>query len=183
MTYDNYWKDRYQETWSISGKREDDIAKLIESLSGKEVKKIGLGTGSDEYLSGSAASQGYERGEADLLVDSTNIHLEVTGPLVKTVPVTAALWVRPDKIQNARTHVNEYDTWVVHCLEKENKRIIRVIHLNTEFYKFLDAGNYHTINPIIRGNQETYFEIPADDKVVKDFKVLVNYIKNNVKKE
>ena len=177
MTDDNYWKHGYEHLWPISGPREDDIAELIGDSTGKKLTKVGFGTGSDKFLSGTAANHGHEKGEADLFVQNTNIHLEVTGPLAKTVPFSAHLWVRPDKIENARTHLKDHDTWVVHCLEKEKGRTIRAIRLDDKFFNSLDKGNFRIVKRRIRGKEETMVEIPSNDNAVKDFQSLIDYIK------
>ena len=178
MTDDNYWKGSYQHLWPISGEREDDIAKLIEDSTGKTLTKVGFGTGSDKFLSGTAASHGHEKGEADLFVQGTNIHLEVTGPLIKTVPSSAPLWIRPDKIKNARTHLKDHDTWIVHCLEKEKGRTIRAIRLDDKFLNSYDKGKFSIVKRKIRGKEETMVEIPSNDNTIKDFQVLIDYIKS-----
>lgn len=172
----NYWKDRYQPTWQQAQSKELAIIALIKQEVGLEVKPIGLGAGSAEYLSGSAAAQGYARGGADLEIVGTNIQLEVTGPLAKTVEASAPLWVRPDKIQNARSHYPEVETWIIHHLAKDNT--LRVINLNEQFYKRLDARAFPIVNPFIRGTQETYLEIRANDPVVQPWIALIQRLKS-----
>lgn len=170
----NYWKDAYADTWRDSSSREDAVKKMIEKETGKKVEEIGLGAGSEEYLAGSAASQGHERGGSDLGVVGTNINVEVTGPLVDYIKEEEPLWVRPDKIDSARSHHPERDTWVVHCLGMTGK--IRVIRLDDEFFERLDAGDFPIVNPRIRGRVETYREIQANHACVRDLKDMFDTI-------
>ena len=94
---ENYWKDAYKNTWDESSKREKRLMTYLEKLTGVMCSESGLGAGSSEYISGSAARNGYQKGDADFLIEGTNIYIEVTGPLVKTVQPSAPLWFRPDK--------------------------------------------------------------------------------------
>ena len=98
---ENYWKDAYQDTWDESSKREKRLKVYLERLTGMKCEESGLGAGSSQYISGSAARNGYQKGDADFLIQGTSIYIEVTGPLVKTVQPTAPLWFRPDKLNNA----------------------------------------------------------------------------------
>lgn len=172
MSDPNYWKDQYQHTWQQSASREDTVANLIETETGLKVETVGLGAGSSEYLAGSAVDQGYERGGADLHVLGTNVFIEVTGPLVKSVQADAPLWIRPDKIANARAHHSANEIWVVHHLPRDN--MLRVIPLDEEFFRRLDRGEFPTVNPRIRGAVETYIAIEASSPVVYQFQELIN---------
>jgi len=174
MPNSDYWKDAYKESWPKSKKREKVIAELIFNKTGKKVVLKGFGAGSDEFISGSAKDHGYEKGDADGTVEQTNIKIEVTGPNV-TVSDTAPLWVRPDKIANAKRHP-EYDTWVVHCIDKAGT--VRTIHLDADFFQKYDNSEYIIIHPIIRGRNETYVSIPYDDANVLPFDKLVKKIEN-----
>ena len=115
MVDEDHWKKQYQHLWEQTGERENFIITLIVELTGKHLERIGLGTGSSDFISGSSKMHGYEKGEADLLVKGTNVKIEVTGPMIE-VPVTSDLWIRPDKTDNAMAHFPEFDTWVVHCI-------------------------------------------------------------------
>jgi hypothetical protein len=174
MADTDYWKKLYQGLWEKTGEREKALAQTIENLTGHKVKIVGLGAGSDEFLSGTAVSHGHEKGDADMTVEGTNINLEVTGPNIH-VPRTNPLWVRPDKIKNAKSHFSKKDTWVVHCIERTT---IRVIRLDADFFAKYEQGRYSTVNPIIRGARETYVSIPYNDSSVKGFEVLINHIKD-----
>jgi len=174
MTDEDYWKRQYQPLRPKAGEREKAVSQIIENLTGRKLKAVGLGAESEEFLPGSAASQGHERGGADYAVIGTNIYLEVTGPNV-TVRLSDPLWLRPDKIANARSHFPERDTWVVHCVQRVT---IRVIQLDQKFFSAHEHGKYVTVHPIIRGATETYVAIPADDESVQDFAALINHIKN-----
>lgn len=135
---------------------------------------MGLGAGLDNFISRTAVSHGHKKGDADMTVESTNISLEVTRPNIP-VPSTAPLWIRPDKIKNAKLHFPEKDTWVVHCIERTT---IRVIRLDAEFFTKYQRGQYKIVNPRIRGAMETYVSIPHDDVSVKGFEVLIDHIKD-----
>ena len=174
MTDTDYWKKLYQGLWKKTGEREKALAQTIENLTGHKVKIVGLGAGSDDFLSGTAVSHGHEKGDADMTVESTNISLEVTGPNIH-VPSTAPLWIRPDKIKNAKLHFRKKDTWVVHCVERTT---IRVIRLDAEFFAKYQRGRYEIVNRRIRGAMETYVSIPHDDVCVRDFEVLIDHIKD-----
>jgi len=174
MTDSDYWKKLYQGLWQATGEREKALAQTIENLTGHKVKIVGLGAGSDDFLSGTAVSHGHEKGDADMTVEGTNINLEVTGPNTHVL-LTAPLWVRPDKIRNARSHFPKKDTWVVHCVERTT---IRVIRLDAEFFTKYERGQYETVNPRIRGAMETYVSIPHDDSSVRGFEVLIAHIKD-----
>lgn len=150
---------------------------LISGQTGMAVRPIGLGAGSDAYLHGSAASQGHERGGADLEIVGMNIQIEVTGPLVNSVTPDAALWLRPDKIENARSHLATTETWVVHHLPRTD--LLRVIGLNDAFFRYLGAGAFPIVNPYIRGTRETYRAIPARHPVVQPFSVLIERLRDS----
>lgn len=174
MTDFDHWKKAYQELWGSSGDRETTVAQLVETLSGMKVVKSGFGAGSTELIHGQAKKHGYEKGAADLTVIGTRIRLEVTGPLTASVDLTAPLWVRPDKLENARLHLDECDTWIVHCLERS--QTIRVIRLDRAFFSSYDQCKFSIVNPTIRGNSETMVEIPFNDSVVQPFPALIDAI-------
>ena len=75
-----YWKKGYQHTWAESSRREHQLAAFIQEQTGLTVSEYGLGAGSDRFITGSAQQNGHEKGEADLLVEGTNIFIEVTAP-------------------------------------------------------------------------------------------------------
>lgn len=50
----NYWKEAYKEYWEISSKKEIFVKELIESKTGFKTLEVGLGAGSEDFLSGSA---------------------------------------------------------------------------------------------------------------------------------
>jgi hypothetical protein len=78
---DNFWKEQYKNYWDESSKKEDAIKKIIETNTGKKLIFSGLGASSAKYISGSAQSQGFNKGDADSFIEDTNIYLEITGPL------------------------------------------------------------------------------------------------------
>jgi hypothetical protein len=166
-----FWKRRYRATWPAASRREREIIARVQSEAGRVAVPVGLGTGSADYLAGSAARHGHERGAADLRVRGSNIYLEVTGPLTADVPPDAPLWLRPDKLAHARSHLGDRETWVVHCLGTTD--LLRVIRLDVGFFALLDQGAFRTVTPTIRGTPETYLEIPAAHPCVQPWAVLV----------
>lgn len=176
MNNDDYWKERYKALWDEAGKRESEIAELIRASTSLAVKFVGLGTGTGEYISGNAQSHGFEKGGADLWIVDTNIYLEVTGPLTDAVKPHAALWIRPDKVENALKHLADHETWVVHCLKLNHLR--RVIALDDVFQSYYSRGVFKLVHPKINGAMETYLEIPSGHVVVKPFAYLLDRLKS-----
>lgn len=170
MTDFDFWKKKYQASWGQSSKREAEIAAKISQETGKEIDSFGLGAGSAELLSGSAAQQGHKKGDPDFKVVGTNIFLEITGPLVDFIDERDPLWVRPDKIQNAKKNA-DHETWVVHHLSKNG--LIRVLPLDEDFWRALADGDFPIVTPRIRGVKESYHEIPAAHRCVKPYHKLV----------
>lgn len=175
MTDFDYWKRQYQQSWGQSAEREAGIAAQLSQATGKEIQPVGLGAGSAEFLPGSAAQQGHTKGDADLNVVGTNIYLEVTGPLVNSVVEGNALWIRPDKVQNAKQKTPALETWVVHHLPRNE--LIRVVPLNKQFFRALEAGEFPIVAPRIRGVTERYHEIPARHACVQPYDTLVERLK------
>lgn len=175
MSDADYWKKRYQSAWNAASARENRIVELIRQDTGWDAEGVGLGTGSTGFLSGSAASRGYERGAADLHVIGTNVYLEVTGPQSKAVRSTAALWIRPDKIENARKNRTSHETWIVHCLA--DNTVIRVIRIDEPFFRWVDTGVFPIVSPVIRNTRETYLEISAQHTCVKPWYVLAERLR------
>lgn len=178
MNRSNFWKDRYQHKWSKSAEREEKIRIKIANETKRKVIPIGLGAESREYLPGSAASQGFEKGGADFAIADTNIHLEITGPLVDSVGVEKDLWIRPDKILSARNHTSEFETWIIHHLPKND--LIRVICLNANFFDAFDRGDFPLVNPTIGGTTETYHSISPNHEVVRPYQYLIHRIRSYV---
>jgi hypothetical protein len=134
----------------------------------------GLGTGSTAFLSGSAASRNLQKGDADYSVKGYPVHIEMTGPLVSSVREDADLWIRPDKIANARSHLPEH-TIVVHHLPRTN--LLRAVFLDGTFFAALDSGAFPIVRPGIRGAVETYNSIPATHPVVRSWGDFVGFLK------
>lgn len=176
MTDYDYWKKKYHPTQDASARREQIIAERLERLTGRKVRIVGFGAGSEEFLPGTAKSHGYEKGEPDLLVGGTNIVVEVTGPNVP-VRLTDTLWIRPDKIANAKAHIGDKETWVAHCLADNST--VRVIKIDKDFINEYEKGIYKTgRHSTRRGTTETMVEVPADEKCVRKFEILVERIKS-----
>lgn len=96
----NYWKEAYKEYWEISSKKEIFVKELIESKTGFKTLEVGLGAGSEDFLSGSASDYGLTKGDADLYVIIPDTYVEVTGPNISVKPEDT-LWIRPDKVKNS----------------------------------------------------------------------------------
>ena len=171
---ENYWKDAYQDTWDESSKREKRLMTYLEKLTGVRCSESGLGVGSTAYISGSAARNGYQKGDADFFVEGTNVYVEVTGPLVKTVQPSAPLWFRPDKLNNAIMNSNHDVFLVHHCMSVD---LWRVIHVDHEFKQRFRSYQFKVVTPYIRGRRERYVEIETTDKCVKGLDYLVAYLK------
>lgn len=172
----NYWKRQYKDTWEQASDRESTIMAYLKQASGRSIELVGFGSGSTSFLQGPALSYGHEKGDADLLVTGTNIYLEVTGPLVKTVTPEADLWVRPDKIENARKYKASRETWIVHHLPM--KDLIRVVRIDSRFWSSLKADEFPTVEPMIRGVRERYYSIPAAHHCVRSCSELIQRLKS-----
>lgn len=171
---EDYWKDAYRDTWADSSKREKRLMDHLEKLAGVKCVESGLGAGSSEYISGSAARNGYQKGDADFWIEGTNVYIEVTGPLMKTVKSSAALWFRPDKLNNAIKN-SDHDVFLAHhCMSAD---LWRVIHIDREFKQRFREYQFKVVTPYIRGRRERYVEIEATDKCVRELDYLVAYLK------
>lgn len=171
---DNFWKDRYKETWEKAAVRETEIQQYIQQTTGFELEKAGMGTGSTEYLSGSAASHGHAKGSADFRIRGTNIEVEVIGDLTGKVDSSQDLWIRPDKIEDAiKNHASE--KWVIHHLMKD--KTVRAISLDTRFFTRYSKNQFKIVQPTIRGTRETYVSIPANDESVHPISFFIEHLK------
>lgn len=171
---ENYWKDAYQGTWDISSKREKQLMTYLEESTGVKCIASGLGVGSSQYISGSAERNGYQKGDADFAIYGTNIYIEVTGPLVKTVQPDAPLWFRPDKLSNAIKNSSHDVFFAHHCM---SVNLWRVIHVDEDFKERFLKNQFRVVTPIIRGHRERYVEIEANDKCVQGLDYLVMYLR------
>lgn len=172
---ENYWKDAYRNTWDASSQREKNLMRYLERMAGVQCIESGLGAGSSQYISGSAARNGYQKGDADFSIKDTNIYIEVTGPLVKSVKPSDPLWFRPDKLENAIRN-REHDVFLAHhCMSAD---LWRIIHIDEEFKRRFNTGEFRVVTPFIRGRRERYAEIEADDRCLCDLNYLVTYLKN-----
>src|SRR5438552_4532887 len=170
----DFWKNLYRDQWKKSGSREEKVLSLLKEAGFKDAKLVGFGAGSEEFFHGKAEKYGRKKGDPDIDIPSVGVSVEVTGTDVKRVNLQADLWVRPDKVENARDH-RERDTWVVHSLDHEGT--LRAIHLDG---KTIDRLlQIEQINTTMRrtGVEETYIPIRANDPNVKPFTDLVSYLK------
>ena len=170
----NFWKDRYKDSWDKAAQKEKMVIELIESKTGKKVELFGLGAGSSEYFSGSASENNSMKGDADLFIKDSNVFIEVTGPNIK-VNLSDSLWIRPDKIQNALNKISKgicEHCYVVHVIERKDDSsiLLRVIAISEEL------NTFPTINPRIRGTVETYKDIPANYNKIMTFEEFLTLI-------
>lgn len=171
----NYWKNAYKGTWDASSRRELYMVQWIKESTGLEAEVTGLGAGTSTFINGSASQNGYVKGDADLHIKNTNIYIEVTGPLSKTVSVMRPLWFRPDKFNNAVQNARKgHDTFFVHHCPSEN--VWRVIHIDEKLIARLFKHEFNIIEPIINGRKERYVEVPANDSCVKPIEFLKQYL-------
>lgn len=171
---ENYWKDAYQNTWDESSKREKRLMTYLEKMTGMKCSEYGLGAGSSQYISGSAAKNGHKKGDADFLIEGTNIYVEVTGPLVTSVQPTAPLWFRPDKLYNAIRNSNHDVFLAHHCMSVD---LWRVIHVDQEFKQRFCEYQFPVVTRYIREKRERYVEIETTDRCVRELDYLVAYLK------
>lgn len=176
----NYWKDAYQSYWEIAKTKEDKVKEIVQKVCECECEFVGLGAGSAEYLPGSAKSQSFEKGSSDLHVCGTNIYIEVTGPNIDSVDEKADLWIRPDKIEYAKSN-SEKNCWIVHALKK--RPLLRVIHLNKDFLQQYENNKFRIVHPKIRGRTETYIAIPANSPYVQDIESMFSFINSEINKK
>jgi hypothetical protein len=179
MKDENFWKNRYADSWPTAADKEEKIRKIIEGECECKVEYAGLGAGSTEYLPGSAKSRGFKKGGSDLHITDTNIYIEVTGPNTETVDDEDDLWIRPDKINYAIDHP-ENDHWVVHVLKRNF--YIRVVHINDKFKDDFRKGHFFIARPPIRGVVETYTAVPADSEHVTEVETLFEAVREATSK-
>ncbi len=174
---ENYWKRAYSQTWGVAAAREKALAEFVKDETGLEVVPCGMGTGTDAFIDGSAARNGFTKGDADLSIPAHNVFIEVTGPLLDRVPVASPLWIRPDKIKNAISNIaNGHKTFIVHHCPSAN--LWRVIAINNSFvdmYRF--KNEFPLVFPIIRGNAEKYVSIDARHRCIHPIEYMINYLK------
>lgn len=171
----NYWKRAYKETWDASAEREKFMAQWIKDNTGLDTEIVGLGAGTNVFISGTASEHGYEKGDADLHIKNTNIYIEVTGPLSDKVSSRSPLWFRPDKFNNAVRNARKgHNTFFAHHCPSSD--LWRVIHIDDNLITRLFNDEFKVINPIIRGRSETYVEVPANDSCVKPLIYLKTYL-------
>ena len=171
----NYWKNAYQNTCDQSSEREKFMVDWIKKNTGLKAEVIGLGAGTSDFIDGSATQNGHEKGDADLHIVDTNIYIEVTGPLTKSVPVYSPLWFRPDKFENAiRNRAKGHDTFFAHHCPSGD--LWRIIHVDDNLVQRYQRGAFRVVTPRIRGRQETYVEIPSNDKSIQPLGYLKNYL-------
>ncbi len=178
----NFWKDAYKDSWEQSATKENLIKEIIEAETGLRVDIVGLGAGTTDYISGSAQDNNHEKGDADLYIESKDIHIEVTGPNVPMM-IFDDLWFRPDKLNNTYKKVVTGEGklhLIVHVQDdKQNgKKIIRGINLNKQFFMDVKANPYPIITPKIRGNVEKYIEVNPKDKHIIKLEQIIELIKN-----
>lgn len=177
----DYWKEAYKESWEVSSKKEGFVKELIEKETGFKVIEVGLGAGTEDFLSGSAAEHGLTKGDADLYVVDSDTYVEVTGPNIH-VNFSDTLWIRPDKVNNSfnkikggkgKIHV------IVHIakIKPEGKLTMRVIVLGKLFFEACKMKEFQIMFPIIRGRPEKYLELPPEHKTIISFEKFIELLK------
>lgn len=177
----NYWKEAYKEFWEVSSRKEVFVKELIKKETGFTVLEVGLGAGTEDFLSGSAADHGLVKGDADLYVVGADAYVEVTGPNIK-VELSDTLWIRPDKVNNSFNKQKEGKGKlhaIVHIAEIKpgGKRAIRVIMLNNSFIEACKRNEFKIIYPTIRGKREKYLELPPEHAVIISFEKFLELLK------
>jgi hypothetical protein len=169
----NFWKDEYEDAWKDGNRRENLVTNILKD-NGIEVVEFGFAAGSEEYKEGRPEEYGYEQGDPDLRVEQTDQYIEVTGTDLSIEP-RAPIWVRPDKIENARDHADR-DEWVVHVLEEH--KLFRAIHLTEDVIEYLlKETAERRIYPYINGNEEEYVAIsPFESELVEPIEAMINYL-------
>lgn len=176
----NFWKDEYEDAWKDGNRREKLVKNILEE-NGISVDDFGFAAGSEEYKEGRPEKYGYERGDPDLRVPQTDRYIEVTGTDLPVAPI-ASIWVRPDKIQNAKDHP-ERDEWVVHVLEEH--KLFRTVHLTESVIdELLEQTAERRIYPYINGNEEEYVAIsPTESRLVEPIEGMINYLTTGSREE
>jgi hypothetical protein len=177
--YEDFWKSRYRQFWAETAAKEEQVKVMIETVCGVQVEYAGLGAGSSEYIASNAASKGLPKGAADLHVLGTDIYVEVTGSNTEKTDRYDDLWIRPDKIEAARTSKGNH--WVVHLLKKNHEA--RIIHVDRDFIETYDAGLFKVEQHSIRGTVEKFVAVPARSPWVENISVLLDLIKKNARQE
>lgn len=177
----HYWKDAYQHLWDRASKKEDFIKKLIEQETGFAVQLSGMGAGSNSYISGNAKDNKCQKGDADLYIPKADAYAEVTGPNIR-MDISSALWFRPDKLRNTYRKLTSNigkNHFLIHVQEVMGSKatLIRVIHLDNDFFKRLINKDFHLVCPVIRTRYEEYYEIPASSDVVLTFEHFIKILK------
>lgn len=174
---ENHWKKRYGKDWAKASCRELRFKSLAEEATGCTLLFNGLGAGTTEFISGSAAKNGYEKGAPDLKVDGCNTFIEVTGPLVNSVKPNEDLWFRPDKIDHAIKAAHEDVFLVHHCPSAD---LWRVIHVDVTFIDNYKRGEYPVEQHKTEKGTERFAAVSAKDEHVRPIEELYRYIKDKL---
>lgn len=169
----NFWKDAYGDRWDVSSDREESVKNMIIEQ-GFDVKDIGFGACSEEYLSGKPEDYGHKKADPDLLVEDTQTYLEVTGTDVESVNRSDDIWIRPDKVRKVIKNPG-MDLWIVHSIDHE--QLLRCIHLTEERAEMLDSED-RIVHPLIRGNKETYISISPDEDHIEPIENLFEHLES-----
>lgn len=117
-----FLRDKYEKWWPVSAAREEKIKGMLEKSLGKIVP-YGMGALSTQRIVGSARENGFEPADPDLYAPRFNCFFEVTGPLKVYIHPRDALYVNPDKVENARRKFSRgRQTWLVHVLDRKGVR-------------------------------------------------------------
>ena len=173
----DYWKRAYQATWDLASAREKALSQYVMDTTGVELVVNGLGAESNKFISGSAASNGFTKGDADFSIPQYDIYIEVTGPLTDRVSINSELWIRPDKIENAIANLsNGHKTFIVHHCPSQN--LWRCIAVNPAFVQmYANKHEFPMKYPTIRGRVERYVSISAHHRCIHKIEYMIKYIK------
>lgn len=172
----DFYKRKYADSWDQSASKEKRVARMITDGTRKMVAAVGFGAGSTDFITGTAASNGFEKNYPDLAIDGTPVLVEVTGPLTNHVDPSDPLWIRPGKLDFARGRLAVRTVWIVHHIVKGD--LFRAIRLNRGFFEALDRGEFRTINPIVRGSRTQFVEIESNHSVVVSFERMITWLNN-----
>ncbi|MHA1887543.1 MAG: hypothetical protein ACTSX0_05930 [Promethearchaeota archaeon] len=144
-----FLKRAYRDTWDDGNRREMIVCSFLESL-GFEVELTGFMALSNEYNPASPP----EKAIPDLAIYNNfgkKIWFEVTG--TNNLPVSAKIWVRPDKVDFAKRHRSEGVTYLAHVIT--SRLLVRFVDLTNILENRLSVIRAH-----VHGYIETFYAVP-----------------------
>jgi len=178
----DFFKHKHQPLFQQSNERVRTVQRMVKEHTGLEAEEYGFGVGSVEIISGSATSNGHKKGEADLLVKSVKVFIEVTGTYRLLEPQDRNIWIRPDKIEAAmEAHKKGYLTWVVHAFPRCGEdELWSAVRLDERFFRRYTQGLFIHDHPNRYGSvkDEDFVSIPITDSFVKPMEALYDDLRN-----